>query len=348
LAIILAIIGGLFFSPFKIPFTFRSTAFIHPVKKWSLRTDLEGNFYGELKNFKSEVVEESTSYRFERGDIATLSLDTNIGNNSRILTGDTVGALVSRLVEERIQQLENLVAIEQRQLSSSATGDKAEVVKNLKQRMQLAEQQLDLAEKNFERTQLLYQDSVITENEFERFENEYLKAITNVEIAKSEYEIAQTGEKPEMILLIEERIDRFNREIDFLEETRQKYTLVSPISGKLSLSQHFVYQQDYISIIDTSDFIVYIPIRFHYRPYLSEQMRLEFSIPGTNNSIEARIFDISNQIELFNSHQIIFVKALVTQKSPLVIPGLTVQCKFYGENITLREYIQRTLNIFLR
>jgi hypothetical protein len=348
LAIVLAVLGGLFFLPVKVPFTFRSTALIHPFKKWSLRTDMDGNFFGEVKNFKTGAIEQSTSYRFERGDIATLSVNNEIINNAKVSVGDTVGYLYSRLVEERIQHLQNQMAIEQRQLSSSLAGEKIEITENLKQKLQLAEQQLNLSKKNFDRSQVLYQDSVITANEFDQFENEYITAITNVEIAKSDYEIALSGEKPENISLIRERIDRFTREIEFLEGTKQEYLLVSPVSGKLIFSQHLSTQAEYISVIDASEFIVYIPIRFNYRPYLNDQMRLEFSIPGTDESIEAKIFDISERIELINSHQVIFVKAMTTQLSPLVIPGLSVQCKFYGDKITLREYIKRTLNIFLR
>ncbi len=346
--LVLAAIGGLFFLPVKIPFTFRSTALIHPVKKWSLRTDMDGNFFGETKNFKTGAVESSTSYRFERGDIATLSINSKIINNAVVAIGDTLGYLYSRRVEERIQQLENLLAVEERQLLSSMTGEKAEIIDNLRQKLLLADQQFDLAKKNFERALILFQDSVITANQFDQIESAYLTAKTTIDITKSEYQIALTGEKPEMISLIKEKIERYKREIEFLEGTAQQYFLLSPIRGKLMFSQHVSAQREYISIIDTSAFIVYVPVRFNYRPYLNHQLRFEFEIPGTEEIIGAKIYDISNRIELINSHQVIFIKAVVDQKSSLVIPGLSAQCKFYGDEITLREYIKRTLNIFLR
>jgi hypothetical protein len=348
LILVLAAIGGLFFLPIKIPFTFRSTALIHPEKKWSLRTDMDGNFFGETKNFKTGAIESSTGFRFERGDIATLSINNYIINNAVVAIGDTLGYLYSRRVEERIQQLENLLAVEQRQLSSSTTGEKVEIINNLRQKMLLAGQQFDLAKKNYERAQVLFQDSVITANQFDQVESQYLTTKINIDITKSEYEIALTGEKPEMISLIREKIERYKREIEFLEETAQQYFLISPISGKLMFSQHSSAQHEYISIIDTSAFIVYVPVRFNYRSYLNYDLRVEFEIPGTEDIIEASIYDISNRIEFINSHQVVFIKAIVDQQSSLVIPGLSVQCKFYGDEITLREYIKRTLNIFLR
>lgn len=348
LILVLGAIVSLFFMPIKVPFSFRTTALVHPLKKWSLRTDQDGNFFGELKNFQTGAIEQSTSYRFERGDIATLQVNGNVTNNSKVHQGDTLGYLYSRLVEERYQRLINQLAVEQRQLQSSLAGEKEEVVQNLQQKLVLAEQQLDLMKKNFERMQVLYSDSVITSAQFEDAESQYLSAITNVDIAKSNYQIALTGDKPENIALIRENIARYNKEIIFLEGTKQQYVLVSPINGKLILNQHLPKQVDYISIMDTSAFVIYIPIRFQYRQYLDDNMRFEFTVPGTDQPLEAEVVDISDRVELINSHQVLFVKALIVNQSPLIMPGLSVQSRFIGEPITIREYVQRTLNIFLR
>jgi hypothetical protein len=348
LILVLGAIVSLFFMPIKVPFSFRTTALVHPLKKWSLRADQDGNFFGELKNFKTGAIEQSTSYRFERGDIATLRVNGNVINNSKVSSGDTLGYLYSRLVEERYQRLTNQLAIEQRQMQSSLAGEKVEVIQNLQQKLVLAEQQLNLMEKNFERMQVLYSDSVITSAEYENAENQYLSAITNVNIAKSNFEIAVTGDKPENIALIQENIARYNKEIIFLEGTKQQYVLVSPINGKLILNQHLPNQVDYISIMDTSAFVIYIPIRFQYRQYLDDNMRFEFTVPGTDQPVEAAVIDISDRVELISSHQVLFVKALIVTQSPLIMPGLSVQSRFIGEPITIREYVQRTLNIFLR
>lgn len=348
LILVLGALVSLFFLPLKVPFSFRSTALVHPLKKWNLRTDQDGNFFGELKNFKTGAIENSTSYRFERGDIATLRVNGNVTNNSKVSHGDTLGYLFSRLIEERYQRLGNQLAIEQRQLQSSLSGEKDEVVENLRQKLVLAEQQLNQIKMNFERMKVLYSDSVITPARFEDEENQYLSAITNVDIAKSNYGIAVTGEKPENIALIQESISRYKREINFLEGTKQQYVLVSPIDGKLILNQHLPNQANYISIMDTSAFVIYIPIRFQYKQYLNDNMRFEFVVPGTDQPIKATIIDVSDRVDMINSHQVIFVKALVVNQSPLIVPGLSVQSRFIGESITLREYIQRTLNIFLR
>jgi hypothetical protein len=348
LVIFLVLIGIVLIIPFKIAFNFRSTALIHPIRQWTLRTDLDGNFYGELKNFSSGAIQLSTSYRFERGDIATLVLSEGLANNIIMHHGDTLGYLYSRLVDERIQKLENLLAIENKQLKSSTTGEKTEIVDNLKQKLTLAEQQFDLSRRNFERAKILYQDSVITTNDFEIAENDYMSSITNIEIAKSEYEIAITGQKPEDIKLIEEKIASYKNEIEFLNETKKSYYLISPVSGRMVFNHYLPNQTEYISITDTSAFILYIPVKFTYKAYLSNNMKVHFFIPGASEQLVAEIFDVSDRVEFIKSNQVVFVKALIKTTSPLIVPGLNVECVFMGDEITLREYIKRTLDIFFK
>lgn len=348
LTIVLLLLVIVYFFPLTLPFNFRSTGWIQPVKKWTLRADLEGNFYGELTNYNTGAIELSTSYRFDRGDIATLSIRHEIANNTAVSKGDTLGYLYSRLVDERLQQLKNLMAVELKLLSSSSAGDKAEVVENLKQKLNLAQQQFDFARKNYDRSLILYQDSVITASEFEIAETDYLSAITNIEIAKSEYEISLTGLKPEEIRLIEEQIASYKKEIEFLEETKKRYLLLSPVSGKIVLNQFLPEQIEYISITDTTSFVMNIPVKVNYRAYIHNNAQIEFVVPGSSQRFNAVVFDISNKVELIVSDQVLFVKANITEHSPLIAQGLSVQCTFFGEKVTLREYIKRTLDIFFR
>lgn len=348
LVVVLALIAVVYFWPFKVDFNFRSTGWIQPHKKWSLRADLEGNFYGDLTNYATGAIELSTSYRFERGDIATLSVREGLANNVVVNAGDTVGYLYSRLVEERLKQLQNLVAVERQLLKSSSTGEKPEILQNLKQKLTLAQQHFDFARKNYERSLFLFQDSVITATEFELAETDYLSAITNIEIARSEYDVALTGVKPEEIRMIEEQIRSYESEIDFLMETKSKYLILSPVSGKIVFNQFIPEQTEYISITDTSNYILNIPVKVQYRPYLISNGMVEFSVPGVSQSFQAKVFDISDNVVLLISSQVFFVKAIITDKSPLVAQGLSVQCTFHGDEITIWEYLKRSLDIFFR
>ncbi len=347
LMIILAVIGILYLLPMTFPFTFTATTLIYPTKMWSLRSDLDGNFFGEVKNFRTGVVEISTSYRFERGDVTNLIVSEAISRNPVVFKGDTIGRLTSRLIDQRIEELENQLAIDERLLESSKTGEKDEVIQNLKQKVQLAEQQFDLAKKNYDRLKDLFDQEVVPSSEFEIAENEYHTSLTNLEIAQSDYSIAQTGLKPEALLVIQERIARYRREIDFQNTTKKEYLIISPLSGKIVVNQYMQTQEEYISIFDTSEYIVYAPVKYRYTPYLDMNMRISFNIQNSPEVIEAKIFNISDKVDHISGHQVVFVKAHVLPSSGKIQSGLSMQVRFRGEPVTLREYIKRTIEIFI-
>lgn len=337
----------LYFLPFTIPFAFSTSTLIYPAKIWSLRSDMEGNFFGEVKNYRTGVIETSTSYRFERGDITNLLVSEKINENPVISRGDTLGRLTSRLIDERIEHLENQLAIDQRLLESSKTGEKNEIIENLLQKKTLAKQQMELAKINYQRIKALFEEEVVPESDFETAENEYQKALTNVEIAASDYRVASTGQKPEEISVIEERILSYRREIDFLLTTKKEYLIISPLSGKLIINQLMPAIGEYISIYDTSEYIIYAPVKYRYRPYLSADMQINFSTQNTEEEVKAEIFNIADRVDNILGSQVILVKARVATPTESIITGMSVNATFVGEPITLREYIKRTIEIFI-
>ncbi len=357
LLVILLLIVILFLLPIKVPFTFRTTAIVYPIKKWSLKTDSDGSFEGQLINYKTGVIEDLANYKFERGDIARLRLMPYLENNSFIKKGDTLGFIHSQFLDEKIQQLENAIEVESKMLASSKAGEKEPVVENLRQKMINASVNYDFAKKNFERAQILIKDSVIPDTEFELVENQYNNALSNVELTKSEYQVAITGIKPEEISLIEERITSYQKELLLSQQLKKEYVLAAPFDGKMIFDLYSLSQkpQDYISVTDTSFYVLYAPVKFNYRFYVDRQSNIEFTIPGTDQEMNAKIFEISNNVELISngvnvasSTQVIFVFAEIIGESQHIYPGLTVQCQFVCDNISLWEYAGRTLNIFMR
>lgn len=353
---ILLLFVVIFLLPIRVPFSFRTTAIVYPVKKWSLKTDLDGNFVGELKNYRTGVIEDLISYKFERGDIAKLQLKPTLENNSFVRLGDTIGLIKSQFLDEKIQELKNSIEVETKLLASGKTGEKQEIIENLRQKMVNADVNFGFARKNYERAQILIKDSVIADTEYEVIENLYYNALSQVELTRSDYQVAITGLKPEEISLIEERISSFKRELELSRRLKQDYTLTAPFSGKVIFDLYNINLNplDYLSISDTTFFLLYAPVKFNYRPYLDNNVKVEFTIPGTDLILNARIYEISNNVELLpnglntvSTTQVVFVFAEITDISNLVFPGLTVQCKFKCEEILLREYPRRSMRIFM-
>jgi len=345
---ILLLFIGVFFLPVKIPFSFRATGIVYPVKKWSLKTDMNGNYEGELKNYKTGVIEDLTSYKFRRGDIARLQLMPYFENNSFVKEGDTLGYIYSKYMDEQIEDLNNNLNVETKLLESSASGEKESILENLNQKLIYAQEQFDLTRKNYDRTKILFQDSLIPQSEYEISESAYENAKTAIQIARSEYEVARTGAKPEDLRLIQERIDSYKNEIEFYNEMKKDYVLKSPFSGKMIFDLYSLNPVEYISITDTSEYILYAPIKFNYRSYLKLNSVVGFTVPGTETSLIARVMEISNNVEFIKTSQVVFTMSQIDDPSDIIFPGLTVQCKFVCDQVSPWEYAKRTLNIFMR
>ena len=104
----------------------------------------------------------------------------------------------------------------------------------------------------------LFNDSVISQAEFEIYESTNHLAETNVQIAYSELISLQTGEKIEEIQLIQQRIDSYSREIEILESLKEQYYIMPPISGVVNFN---IRIDGILTVSDTSNYILKIPVK---------------------------------------------------------------------------------------
>lgn len=345
---LLGIIVALLFLPIRVPFGFRTMGFIRPERQWSLKTDFDGNYVGETRNFRLGGVESVVSYRFERGDIATLLLGGLDGENSVIQSGETLGSIRSVRSKELLQQKENMLSVAMKELQAGISPEKTEVLEQLQQQIKSTEVQLEFTKAQFDRINQLFLDSLVPATTFETEKTNYLRAFAENEIAKSNYQSALSGVKPDEARLLEEKMNNLIKELEFVEQTNEAYTLTAPFGGKLQMFAITGEGGEYLSITDTATFILYAPVKLQFLPYISKETHLEFLIQGTDIACKARIFSIGDNTETFNGQQLVFVKALVEDPDRIALNGLSVQCQFSGENICIREYITRTLKLYLQ
>ena len=343
--LILPVLLGIFISSVKIPYSFKSTAIIYPKSKWSLNTDPDGNFVGEIKNFKSGITKNITNYKFERGDIASLDIRSDFDNGSMVLEGDTIGEINSFYLNEKINKLKNLIAIENAILESSMTGDKPPVVKSLEQKYYLAQQAFDLAQRNFNRTEVLYKDTITPLAEFENAENNLKSAELNVSIAHNDYMAASSGVKPQEIKLIKEQIKSYNEELALMLDLKKQYLITAPLSGRLTYNSGKDITE-LLSVIDIQEYSLYSPVKISNQHYLKLNSKIQFSIEGADREFTAQLYEVYDKVEIINNQQLVLTKSIIDQESDFINPGLTVQCKHVCDTITIWEYSQRAMRIF--
>ena len=336
--LILAII--VLFLPIKTDYSFDSTAKILPVKEWRLKRGQDDSYISELRNNKTDVLSLVKGYKFERGDISEIVLLKDMVSGSYSEPGDTLAYINSYFIENEITKLHNLKKIEQENMVVKLSGEKQPLIDEAVQRYNFARQQKELEEKNFNRYKKLYSDSIISTAEFEIYENAFKLAEINLEIANSEMISLKSGAKNEEIEYTRQKIEAFQREIETLERLKNEYFVTCPIGGVVSFNSTI---EDIISINDTSQYVLMIPVKVNNVQYLDRISGIKFSIPGYDEMMSASFISLDEKVNLFANQQLVMAKAIIDGGQFKLYPGMAVQCTVVCDKISIFNFLTRSI-----
>jgi multidrug efflux pump subunit AcrA (membrane-fusion protein) len=325
-------------------YSFQATSLVYPAKEWYLKKAADDSYVSELHDFEADVISHMIAYKFERGDISELLLNTGFSTDDFVKKGDTVAYIRSYLIDNEIVRLRNMKEVEKAYISVSNTGAKKELIDEAEKEYEFAKLKLSLEQKNFKRQQKLFQDSIISEADFEVAENAFHLAKVNVQIAESELISIQTGKKAEEISLIYQKIDSYANQIENLEKLLDQYYIKPPISGRLRYSTS---NSGIISVSDTGRYILKIPVKVNNIQYLTSISGIRFSVPGYDDEIEASFAGLDNNVNVAANEQMLIAKAVINLKLKSVYPGMAVQCEVICDKITIFEFLKRGIHLRL-
>lgn len=298
----------------------------------------------ELQNFQTNVLSHLKSYKFERGDISEVNFDENLSAGDFVRKKDTLAYIHSYFINNEIAKLENLKRVEENAMEVYNTGEKQELIDQAEQQYDYALSEKDLASKKFQRHKKLYNDSVISEAEYEMYESAFKLSEINAEIAFNEIQTLKTGVKKEEIDYIQQKIDSYSREIEILESLKQQYYLVSPINGLVSYNNIL---DGIMTISDTSKYILKIPVKVRNIQYINQLTAIKFSVPGYDDEKDASYISLDENVNILPNQQMVIAKAVIGGGNLKLYPGLAVQCVVICDEITLFQYFKRGIELRL-
>jgi len=331
------------FLPFKVNYSFEATALVYSVREWNLKRGQDDSYISELLDNETNVVSNLMSYKFERGDVAEVKINKDYVTGDYISASDTVATIHSYFIDNEITRLENLKQVEQAALTVTVTGQKQTLIDQSKRELEYAKQQFELAQKSYERQKKLYLDSIVSQAEFEIIENQYQLALINVQIVEKELSTIETGAKSEEIDYIKQKINSCDSEIKTLLDMKAQYIIKSPIDGIISFNRMI---DGILTISDTSRYILKIPVKVTNVHYISSISGIKFSIPGSGETIDASYIGIDENVNLnvISRQQHVLAKALITDNFEGIYPGMAVNCEVYCDEVTIFEFIRRSVN----
>lgn len=343
LIILLLLIVITIFLPVRIRYSFVATAKIYPYKEWKLSRGTEEGFWSQTYNYETNALGDFKNYRFERGDIAELEISKKLVFDKPVARNETIAFINSYLIENQLTNLRNLRDIEIANKGVVTTGEKATLVEQAERQYNYAVQQLDLEKKNFARQERLFRDSVIAAADFDTYENALKLAEINVQVAYDALAALKTGEKDPVVNLSDQKIRSYENEIEKLEIQKAQYTITTPIAGMLSYNSTEL--GGIVKVSDVDKLLLKIPVAYQHSSYLDKLYKVTFSTPDNKITVNAEFRGFDENVNLIQNQQFVIARALTTEPSPGIYPGMVVQCRIYCDKVRLLEYLQRNFSV---
>jgi hypothetical protein len=312
------------------------------MKEWKLSRGTEEGFWSQTYNYESDALGDFKNYRFERGDIAELEIKKDLKFDTPIKAGDTVAFIESYLIENQITQLKNQREVEIANMNVVSTGEKQSMIDQANREYNYAVQELDLERKNFARQERLYRDSVITPADYDIYENALKLAEIKTQVSHEQLVSLSTGEKDPVVNLSEQKIQAYEKEIEKLENQKAQYTISTPVEGLLSYNTEI---GGIIKVSDMSRLLIKIPVAYQQASYLSSLYAVKFSTPDNKIKVSAAFKGFEEKISLIQNQQFVIARAITTESTEGIYPGMVVQCRIYCDKVSLLEYLERNFSV---
>jgi hypothetical protein len=333
----------------KIPYNIDCSGKIIPSREWIVRNENGGDIISIYNDHNNKPIYDYIEYKFERGDIARIKFGKGFIDNVSVKKGDTVGFIASYLMEEKLGQLKGSLNEEQAYLLAIKSGEKNSLIESSKRKLEQAIQDFELQTKNFERQKALFEKQIIPAAEYEIAMKAFQLAKTNVELAKSNLATVETGEKPELINYSNAKIGSVSDELRILNYKQKNYALVAPFGGKivtkkLALNNPETTTYNFLHIIDTTEYIVLLPIELFQRKYITSKITFTTSLSTEDKTIEGVYVGENQDVELTrNFKQVYIIKGSIKPDGIQIPYGIYANCTINCGKVSLFEYIKRKI-----
>lgn len=327
--------------PFKIPYSINSSGKLFPAKEWIISRGTDGRLITVLRNNASGISSDYSVSQFERGDAIQFAIRPNISAGDGIAKNDTIASIYSNEIERQFAELKGELETAKASLAAIESGEKQATVKEEEARLDYMKKQAEEQKKIYKRLETLYRKNLASQEEYEIAKGTADLNDINIKIAEAHLQSVQTGMKKEEIDLIKTQIQSLQKQIDILQKRFDHYTLISKISG---VANSVLGSDTLLTISDTTEFVVIIPVKWEEKKYLSINQEVKLTIPDGGGSFLASISRIDEKVHQLYGTQVVLVTAVLEGKPTGVTPGLIIECKIKCEAVRTISFMNRIFN----
>ncbi len=322
----------------EIYYSIRAQGVFGTPQEYRLSRTLEGNLVATMKNNVDNRIYQYDVTEFQRGDVVAFRLNPEIANRSHVGVGDTLGFIVSNEEQRNLIKLRGDLEILRAELEFFTTGQKPEDVLLAQEQWDLAKQDLETQRKLMARTEVLIQDGVISEQEYEIEENKLRLKELSEKIAEANYLSVTTGEKPEQELLIRTKIEALSWQIAQIEDRVSYFNITSPIAGRLYFPRSSSAEGKILSIRDTTSTIALVPIQLFEFAYVKEGDRAIYQ------DEEGAIVNLDEEVKYLDSRQAIYATAQWPYNARMK-HGTMIETTLKCDRVSIWDYFMRRFRL---
>lgn len=327
----------LIYAPIKISNNTQAYAKILHAKEFIVIKGSNGQIISHLVNNFTGIVENVKTIQVDREDFASFNLTIS---NSIIFKGDTIAVFSSSHTNFIIEEVKGAMLEQEQFLISQLSGEKETIINEQEKIYEISKINFSTQRPIFERKSELYNNELISEEEFDLERNLLERFSLEVEREFQKLQILKTGVKIEDILVTKERINNLKRQCEILENRVSDYKIVAPFDGTISGSNSL----DTLFILsEINSYVALIPIEIDKSNSISINLDIIFPESDSLNSI--KIQSQGPQIKSINGIKYVVYKSLF--KADNIFVNNIYECSIIGEETTILDIlINKIISIF--
>lgn len=301
-----------------------------------IRTNTSGGVETFSIDNASGQVEKYSIYSFQRGDVVDYRL---INKSGSIFEGDTLAVFASN----RFFETENEIALTISELEGTltilTTGEKEEILNEMRSRVSFAEKQLETQNKLYERSKLLLEKNIISQQEFDIVEGQLELYKIDLSIKKQMLADAETGSKPEAVFALRQQIEAARNLGEALKNRIERLKVIAPFTGKIQTYEN----NDTLLIVNSISNTV---VKFAIPAAKLNQINIgdEILIQTLSDPILTEIESIDENTFFYAGEPYLKVTSKPFIFSDKLALNSVVNCNLSIGSITLIDYIIENVN----
>lgn len=323
--------------PVQIPETITAEGKILAANEWLMVRQTDGSVLISQRDNRSDFVKSYTAFQIDRGDVFQFMLDERFAGQRTISAGDTLGRIFSHRLYQEISRLEGLLGVAQANQKVLASGEKEALINQARNEYELNVERATVQAKILERQTKLYNDALISNEEYEITSGLARIAELEAQVADARLRALMTGEKPAEIQLASSEIYAASRELNDLKNKLSRFTMVSPIDGQISTA----FSADTMLLVSSTERVALMPIPDEYYHSVSDGQSFKAHDLSLDQYVSGTIGFKGTMLRKLGTGQVFFVVGNIEDDASIFPLGMIARCEIEARPKLLSQYISR-------